>query len=57
METVLQMNSENCSALLKNPDRGLRMEHYITLGLPVCSYPLDGKEILAQYILFDLVFT
>lgn len=46
METVLQMNSENCSALLKKPDRGLRMEHYITLGLPVCSYPLDGKEIL-----------
>lgn len=44
METVLQMNSENCSALLKNPDRGLRMEHYITLGLPVCSYPLDGKD-------------
>ncbi len=54
METVLQMNSENCSALLKKPDRGLRMEHYITLGLPVCSYPLDGKEILKQLSTFYL---
>lgn len=44
METVLQMNSENCSELLKNPDRGLRTEHYITLGTPVCSYPLDGTD-------------
>lgn len=44
METVLQMNSENCSELLRNPDRGLRMEHYITLGTPVCSYPFDGTD-------------
>lgn len=44
METVLQMNSENCSELLRNPDRGLRMEHYITLGTPLGSYPLDGTD-------------
>lgn len=44
MNTVLQMNSENCNALLGNPDRGLRMEHYITLGTPVCSYPFDGTD-------------
>ena len=44
MEQVLQINSENCSNLLSNPDRGLRMEHYITLGTPVCSYPLDGTD-------------
>lgn len=44
MEQVLQINSENCGNLLSNPDRGLRMEHYITLGSPVCSYPLDGTD-------------
>lgn len=44
MEQVLQINSENCGNLLSNPDRGLRMEHYITLGSPVCSYPLDGID-------------
>lgn len=44
METVLQINSENCSELLRNPDRGLRMEHYITLGSPLGSYPLDSTD-------------
>lgn len=43
-ESLLPMNSENCGALLSNADRGLRMEHYITLGNPLCSYPLDRKD-------------
>lgn len=43
-ENILPMNCENCSALLSNADRGLRMEHYITLGNPICSYPLDGED-------------
>lgn len=42
--SVALMNFENCDALLKNPDRGLRMETYITLGCPLQSYPLDDEN-------------
>lgn len=38
------MNFDNSSELLSNPDRGLRMETYITLGDPLQSYPLDDTD-------------
>lgn len=44
MKTLPLMNSENCESLLLNPDRGLRMETYITLGDPLEAYPTGGEE-------------
>lgn len=38
------LNYENCGELLKNPDRGLRMETYITLGEELDSYPKSNEE-------------
>jgi hypothetical protein len=35
---------EDAEVLLQNSDRGLRMEHYITLGHPLFSYPNDRKN-------------
>lgn len=43
-EFILPISCENCRPLLLNADRGLRMEHYITLGEPLCSYPLDKTD-------------
>lgn len=37
------LNADNADVLLKNPDRGLRMETYITLGDPIDAYP-TAKE-------------
>ena len=34
----------NSEMLLKNPDRGFRLETYITLGKNLSSYPGDGKD-------------
>lgn len=42
--SIALMNSSNCEPLLKNIDRGLRMETYITLGEKLDSYPLSGEE-------------
>lgn len=43
-ESVRLMNGCCCGDLLKNPDRGLRMETYITLGEKIEAYPTDGEE-------------
>jgi len=43
-EFALPMFSlENARPLLQNPDRGLRMETYITLGDPLEAYPLSRE--------------
>ncbi len=39
---------DEAQVLLKNPDRGLRMETYITLGSDLCSYPGDGEDPFAR---------
>lgn len=39
---------DEAEVLLQNPDRGLRMETYITLGKDLCSYPGDGEEPFAR---------
>lgn len=44
MNTVKQINFNNAEILLKNPDRGLRMETYVTLGSPLYSYPLNSED-------------
>lgn len=44
MNTLPLMSFDNCEELLKNPDRGLRMETYITLGEPLDSYPLYNED-------------
>lgn len=38
------MRFDNSAPLLENPDRGLRMETYITLGTPIYSYPLNAED-------------
>lgn len=38
------LNADNAEVLLKNPDRGFRMETYITLGDPVDSYPTSNED-------------
>lgn len=38
------MNYDNSAVLFDNPDRGLRMETYITLGEPLYSYPLNDED-------------
>ncbi|MDR1630950.1 MAG: DUF4874 domain-containing protein [Oscillospiraceae bacterium] len=48
-ETMLDQSlpflyADNSAVLLKNPDRGLRMETYITLGDPVQTYPGTGAD-------------
>lgn len=43
-DSVALISSENMSQLLDNPDRGLRMETYITLGDPLYSYPLNTED-------------
>lgn len=42
--SIGRMNYDNAEALLENPDRGLRMETYITLGDPLYSYPLSEEN-------------
>ncbi|MFR5876080.1 MAG: DUF4874 domain-containing protein [Eubacterium sp.] len=42
--SISLMNYENAETLLDNPDRGLRMETYITLGDPLYSYPLSEED-------------
>lgn len=42
--SVPMMNIDSCEALLSNPDRGLRMEAYITLGETPDTYPLSGED-------------
>lgn len=42
--SVPLMNADNCLSLLTNPDRGLRMEAYITLGETPDTYPLSGED-------------
>lgn len=41
---VKPMCRDNCDALLINPDRGLRMETYITLGKNLRAYPVENEE-------------
>lgn len=41
---VKPMCRDDCNALLKNPDRGLRMETYITLGKNLRAYPVENEE-------------
>lgn len=36
--------ADQMSELLSNPDRGLRMETYITLGDPLWSYPTNNED-------------
>lgn len=43
-DSIPFMNGENCDSLLGNPDRGLRMEAYITLGETPDTYPLSGEK-------------
>ena len=43
-DSVKLMNFDNADVLLDNPDRGLRMETYITLGNPLYSYPLNEEN-------------
>lgn len=43
-KSVPPVNSENCIFLLSNAHRGFRTEHYITLGAPLSSYPLDCQD-------------
>lgn len=38
------MNFDSADLLLTNPDRGFRMETYITLGDPLQSYPLNNDD-------------
>lgn len=42
--SVALISAENMPGLLNNPDRGLRMETYITLGDPLYSYPLNAED-------------
>lgn len=42
--SVALLNYDNADVLLSNPDRGLRMETYITLGEPLYSYPLNEED-------------
>ena len=60
MEKAFEIAVENCEAgldssvpflfadtaepLLKNPDRGFRMESYITLGEPLEAYPTNPED-------------
>ena len=37
------LSLEHARPLLRNPDRGLRMESYITLGAPLEAYPGSGE--------------
>lgn len=43
-DSVPFLNSDTAEVLLDNPDRGLRMETYITLGENPDSYPGSGEE-------------
>lgn len=38
------LHADTARPLLKNPDRGLRMESYITLGDPLESYPTNSED-------------
>lgn len=38
------LNSDNAEVLLKNPDRGFRMETYINLGDPLEAYPTSKED-------------
>ncbi|MCL2445376.1 MAG: DUF4874 domain-containing protein [Oscillospiraceae bacterium] len=38
--------------MLQNPDRGLRMEHYITLGQPLQSYPGNSECPFEKMLFF-----
>lgn len=42
--SIALMRYDNAALLLENPDRGLRMETYITLGNPLYSYPLTEED-------------
>lgn len=41
---VKPMCRDDCNALLTNPDRGLRMETYITLGKKLRAYPVENED-------------
>lgn len=43
-ESIPPANGDTAQFLLSNPDRGLRMETYITLGEKTDSYPGSGEE-------------
>ena len=43
-QSIAPITAEQAEELLKNPDRGLRMETYITLGSPLQSYPGDDEN-------------
>ena len=43
-DSIPLLHYDDAPALLQNPDRGLRMETYITLGDPLGSYPLDHED-------------
>lgn len=43
-DSIELLNFDNAEILLDNPDRGLRMETYITLGDPLYSYPLNEEN-------------
>ncbi|MGN0532320.1 MAG: DUF4874 domain-containing protein [Eubacterium sp.] len=54
--SVKAMCYDDCDILLTNPDRGLRMETYITLGKNLRAYPIENqdpfkraKNILTKY--------
>lgn len=51
--SVPTLNGDLCEVLLSNPDRGLRMETYITLGDTPDAYPLSGEDpfIKAQEVI------
>lgn len=42
------LDLKGAGVLTENPDRGLRMEVYITLGKKLSSYPRDGKDPFAM---------
>ncbi len=43
-DASIAIGKEDMTELLSNPDRGLRMETYITLGDPLDSYPYKGED-------------
>ncbi len=44
INNVMPMCSDDSDVLLTNPDRGLRMETYITLGKRLRAYPVENED-------------